>query len=436
MRSEPIFAVLRQTMLVLFVLAFASCGTTNVLHPTFPDGGMLATAEGFPAARLRALEGMYTISEDGPLSGKVALHAAPAAGTLSIFAAANAAYAVLRGGCIEAGSRVVFEGAWRHPRASAVGLVRLIVDDATVAAALCRGDALERLPGGFTLSGATGSGSALPEDASTFTFERELIDASGRFIVAAHHGACRTIDDCGASENSVASIRMVESFGASVVELDVRMTADGVPILYHDENFTPRLSDGTYCHGAVGDFTLADIRTLCRLKFGEEVPTLEDALEAAFVDTSLRGVWLDLKTVAAVGPALTLANAFNARAASAGGRPFRVVLGLPDEAILESFLATPEATGTPCLVELEPADVRRAGCNLWGPRWTRGPMADEVAALQAEGRGVVYWTIDDPAFLDLFLTEGRPNGVLSDRPGLVFQRFQEIGVVPEGSVSP
>ena len=419
--------------LALFVAGLSgSCaGRSLVLHPTFPEGGLLRDAVPLAQEVLDGLEGMYAIEgKAGPLTGLVVVHAAP--GTLSLFAAPQDAYAIMKGGCIEGGKRVVFEGHWRHPTESDTGLIQLFVEQPEIVTAACTKTPLAATPSTITFSGATGERNDMPLDAMRLSFDRALVDAGPKFLVAAHHGACRTIDDCGASENSVETIKMVESFGASVVEIDVRLTADGVPILYHDETFTPRLSRGTYCHGPVSEFTFAQVRALCTLRYGEEIPTLEEALTAAINDTTLAAVWLDLKIPEAVAPAIDIVKKYNALAVSMKGRKFVAVIGMGETEIVDAFVAA-GPPDVPCLVELELDDVRRADCQMWGPRWTRGPMPDEVATMQKEGRSVVYWTIDEQIYVDLFLTEGKPNGVLTDRPGMVLQRFQTLGTVPATS---
>ena len=63
------------------------------------------------------------------------------------------------------------------------------------------------------------------------------------------------------------------------------------------------------------------------------------------------------------------------------------------------------------------------------------PPAD-VGALQAEGRGVVYWSLDESEYIDAFLTLGHPNALLSDRPGLVRQRFEVLDVPLPAEVTP
>jgi glycerophosphoryl diester phosphodiesterase len=305
----------------------------------------------------------------------------------------------------------------------------LTVSPPAVALALCTGAPVPTTAGPAQLTGGTGENNGPVHEGSSFRFAKALLPTAGRFWVAAHHGACATVDDCGTSENSLPSLLQVEAFGASDVEVDVRMTADGVPILFHDDNFGPRLANGVYCHGAVKDFTLADARARCQLKFGEDIPTLDEALATVVKSTTLSAIWLDLKVPGAVQPSLDAAAKYRALATQLG-RKIDIMVGLGDRDVLAAYRAANVPAGTRCLVELDPSDVRGAGCQFWGPRWTRGPVVDDVRALQLEGRAVMFWTIDDAAYVDLYLKQARPNGILTDRPGMVFHRFQTLGVYP------
>jgi glycerophosphoryl diester phosphodiesterase len=112
------------------------------------------------------------------------------------------------------------------------------------------------------------------------------------------------------------------------------------------------------------------------------------------------------------------------------GSKLVIIIGLAETDVLATYRTLNVPAGTLCLVELSPDDVRSTGCQFWGPRWTRGPMVTDVRALQAENRFVMYWTIDDPTFIDLYLRQAKPNGILTDRPGLVFHRFQTLGTLP------
>ncbi|KAM4656575.1 glycerophosphodiester phosphodiesterase 1 isoform 2-T5 [Amazona ochrocephala] len=85
-----------------------------------------------------------------------------------------------------------------------------------------------------------------------------------------------------APENTLAAIRQAAENGATGVELDLEFTADGVPILMHDET-VERTTDGS---GRLRDLTFEEIRRLnpsakhrLRSKFqGEKVPTLREAV--------------------------------------------------------------------------------------------------------------------------------------------------------------
>jgi glycerophosphoryl diester phosphodiesterase len=272
-----------------------------------------------------------------------------------------------------------------------------------------------------------GNGGSLPGQPLAFAYEADRVEWRGKFRSAAHHGACPTIDDCGWSENTVESIHNTEAMGASIVEVDVRVTKDGVPVLFHDEELGPRIAVGEFCHGAVADFTLAELRSLCTARYGETIPTLAEGIDAVMDDTRLAEVWLDVKTADTIPPTIAVVRDKTARAAK--NRKVQIVVGLGEAEVLDAYQSTPHQ-GITCLCELEPSDVLAADCAYWGPRWTQGPRASDVAALRAQGRKTIYWTIDDPSFIDKFLLEGRPDGVLSDHPGLVMLRMQVLKVTP------
>jgi len=80
----------------------------------------------------------------------------------------------------------------------------------------------------------------------------------------------------------LAGLRLALHMGADAIEVDVHLSADGVPVLIHDDS-VDRTTDGS---GAVASLTLAELRELdagARSPFetfrGESVPTLAEALE-------------------------------------------------------------------------------------------------------------------------------------------------------------
>lgn len=93
--------------------------------------------------------------------------------------------------------------------------------------------------------------------------------------VIGHRGAARL-----APENTLASIRKAHADGARWVEFDVKLTADGVPILMHDDTLD-RTTNGK---GLVAVRTAAEIAALDAGSWwgpafaGEPVPTFQAAL--------------------------------------------------------------------------------------------------------------------------------------------------------------
>ncbi|XP_008501276.2 glycerophosphodiester phosphodiesterase 1 isoform X1 [Calypte anna] len=114
------------------------------------------------------------------------------------------------------------------------------------------------------------------EPAAPQTAQR-ILRPRGTVARIAHRGGAHD-----APENTLAAIRKAAENGASGVELDLGFTADGVPILMHDET-VERTTDGS---GRLCELTFAEIRRLNpsakhRLwnEFqGEKVPTLREAV--------------------------------------------------------------------------------------------------------------------------------------------------------------
>ena len=94
--------------------------------------------------------------------------------------------------------------------------------------------------------------------------------------VIGHRGAAAF-----APENTLESIRTAAEIGVKWVELDVKLTKDSVPIIFHDDT----LERTTSGYGNVADTAYDDVRELeAGLWFSEgftgvAVPTLEEALE-------------------------------------------------------------------------------------------------------------------------------------------------------------
>jgi glycerophosphoryl diester phosphodiesterase len=123
----------------------------------------------------------------------------------------------------------------------------------------------------LAVAGTGGVAASLSERAA-----REALVPLGHPVFAVgHRGAARF-----APENTLAAFDKAIELGARVVEMDVRMTADGHFVIMHDSR-VDRTTDG---RGAVADLTLAEIKALDAGSWfdpafaGERVPTLAEAL--------------------------------------------------------------------------------------------------------------------------------------------------------------
>lgn len=75
-------------------------------------------------------------------------------------------------------------------------------------------------------------------------------------------------------ENTLRAFAEAIALGVSGIELDIQLTADGVPVVIHDRNLA-RTTNG---NGLVDEMSLSDLRTL-DAGAGERVPTLREVLD-------------------------------------------------------------------------------------------------------------------------------------------------------------
>ena len=169
------------------------------------------------------------------------------------------------------------------------------------AEALCNGQ-VPAVPPDLRMNGYYGRDNDFPRTPLSFAWSKELKPWRGRFFTVAHHGACENTDHCGAAPNSIETIRLAERVGSNAAELDVRITRDNIPILFQDPGLSKTLVRGLFCNGQVADLSLAELTAACELRFGELIPTVEEALDMMVNETELEGAYLDMKVPGAVLP--------------------------------------------------------------------------------------------------------------------------------------
>jgi glycerophosphoryl diester phosphodiesterase len=226
-----------------------------------------------------------------------------------------------------------------------------------------------------------------------------------------------------APENTVAGLRQAAALGVGWVEVDVRLSADGVPVLLHD----PTLQRTTDGRGALARTRLEAVRRLDAGSgfdaafAGEPVPTLAEFLTAALT----LGIGVNLELKGHPGDPLALTRAVLA-VAQPLWQPGGLGFGRPPP-LLSSF-------DLPCLeaaAQLAPDWPRGVLLDLidrdW-PAWADGLDAtaiivnhqrlsspDLVAELGDGGRAVLVYTVNDPQRARRLRAWG-VAAVISDRP--------------------
>ncbi|MFN8924799.1 MAG: glycerophosphoryl diester phosphodiesterase [Rhodospirillales bacterium] len=220
-----------------------------------------------------------------------------------------------------------------------------------------------------------------------------------------------------APENTLASLREARYQGATWVEVDVKLTSDGRPILMHDAGLD-RTTDGT---GPVADRSLDEIRRLDAGRWfsasfaGERVPTLEECLD--LVLTLGLGINLEIKPC----PGRARATAETALAVAGrlwpADRPPPLVSSFSVEALEAAMHVRPDwprgylTGGLPRNWRETAERLDAATVNIDHRKETPA----SVRAIRETGRPVLAFTVNEGARARELIGWG-VTGVFSDRP--------------------
>ena len=387
--------------LILAALILA-CEDVAVIHP-FAVNMFEPLPAALDSSQCRAMEGIYSVDDESSTFGSIVV--VKWTGTwCNLFAEKDGIVAAFR--CTRAGASFVLRGrAWWNDSDRMRDMTLTIRDT----------------EGGDSIALGIAPTRVLIRDAADervrFILKRPLT-ASPTFLIVAHRGGFNNSARFSVPDNSLAMIRSAECFGANAIEIDVRITKDGVPIIFHDENFTSRLVNGEYLFGPVGGFTFAHIRAFGSLKNGEPVPTLREALDAVLSSTSIRFVEFDVKSPQTLAALFDIQREYHAKA-RALGRELTCYLDLTSEEIANAYVRDPRHQDAPSMCELDETWVERTGARIWSPRWTLGTLTARARAIKTRGVMYVPWTVNEPQYIDALLAEGQADGVLTDVPNIV-----------------
>lgn len=216
-------------------------------------------------------------------------------------------------------------------------------------------------------------------------------------LVIAHRGA-----SAYEYENSLAAFRAAVKLGADGIELDIHDTADGALVVQHDP-----LVDGR----PIGALSASKVRRH-RLKNGEPLPTLDEALAAIGRDCR---VFVEVKTLAAAHDAALY------RSLDSGPAPAHYHVHSFDHRIVRRLTEGRPALVGGVLSTSYPINLFRqledAGAS---ELWQEAPLIDAALTAGAHQRGfrVLAWTVDDPARARELASLGA-DGLCTNRPDLI-----------------
>jgi glycerophosphoryl diester phosphodiesterase len=235
-------------------------------------------------------------------------------------------------------------------------------------------------------------------------------------VIVAHRGASST-----RPENTLVSFEEAIALGAQVVELDVRLSRDGVPVVMHDA-LVDRTTDGTgFVHELSAD-------QLAELRVGSSearVPTLAEVLEAmsgrAAVAIEIKNIPGDPAYDPAREPIVEAVHAELERSAFDG---VPLVISFNPTSIEASKALAPDVpTGFLTTDLVDPREAAAYAVSkqhdmvLPGTRAAIPAGASFPEEVHAAGLAVGTWTVDDAETVRMLLERGF-DAVASNDPAM------------------
>ena len=412
MRISPVAVALSVTCLL------SACKNEyGVNVPEWQNGGFLSQTRPLSSELKAKFEGIYTVEQGNSQFGNTVVLKWNG-DYLGIYAGVQTAYFVMQAGGID--SVIYVQGYWRYANSDQTGLVQLLMAREEGGRYMF-GDTSGETPT-VRLRGTWGYNQDNPGQPVVFRFVRPIKPEvlKRNFYIISHHGSGGTPRELPASENTVEIARIIERLGANGIEIDIRPTKDGIPILYHDSGLNLRLTQRGPLVGPAENYTFAQLESFVRLIHGEKIPSLEQFLDVVVTETTLKFVYVDCKPT--IAPYMAMAAAIQKAAlakAATLGRDVQIYLAITSDDIQTQFETVPGYQNIPTICELGMDKLEQMNSHVWSPRWTEGVPSADIAALHAEGRVVITWTVNLPGFIQPYTQGGEFDGMLSDYPGLV-----------------
>jgi glycerophosphoryl diester phosphodiesterase len=223
-------------------------------------------------------------------------------------------------------------------------------------------------------------------------------------------------------ENSLEAMTEASRQQADIIETDVRVTADKIPVLCHDRNLKRLV--GEDCN--TSDITAEQFKSMKIL--GSGTPLLLE--ELLTMNENPGKIILDIKEFG-------LEKIVNELVCKHGWQE-RVIISSfytiiikrfsklnPD---LETALILDRIATIPIALRLNPVNhlfLRALGVNRLHVCYKRSNIPGS-AKLAKLGHKIAFWTVDDPDEIHIAVSAG-PYGIMTNRPGVVQDVLKELG---------
>lgn len=229
-------------------------------------------------------------------------------------------------------------------------------------------------------------------------------------VIFAHRGA-----SAYAPENTLAAFELAREQGANAIELDVKLSADGVPVVFHD----PTLDRRTNGSGTLADFNLAALQKL-DAGDGQRIPTLDQVFErlgrSLFINVELTNYTTPKDDLVDKVAELVKAHQMQSHILFSSFLPKnlkRAAELLPD--VPRGLLALPRGLG----ILARTLGFRSPLYQAVHPN-LKNTSRRMIAAAHKRGQRVHVWTVNDPADMRQ-LAEWGADGIFTDDPQLAVQ---------------
>ncbi|WP_409377624.1 glycerophosphodiester phosphodiesterase [Gracilimonas aurantiaca] len=250
-------------------------------------------------------------------------------------------------------------------------------------------------------------------------------DDGDKFIIIGHRGA-----SAYAPENTMSAFRMAAEMGAEMIELDIVLSKDGVPVVIHDET----LDRTTNAKGLVSDYTLEELKMLDAGSWfsdefkGEAIPTLEEVLEWAKGRVSVN---IEVKTEAVTdeaeggieSKALALVDKFGMREhvifSSFDYRSASHIGALAPDVAKAILYEKSQSKGKSPADLAEEYSIQAFNCSFRELKsgWMSDMLAKEVP--------VLIYTVNDKKRMRSLINRG-VSGIFSDKPDLLREAVENL----------